>query len=116
MYPEGTRFNEVKHKASLEFSRKHNQPELKHHLLPRTKGFIASLPALRGKVPAIYDCLSVFKEDEPVEPTMKNLLMGKSVTTHMLFRRIPLEEVPESEEGMDEFLKNLFVVKVYRYV
>ncbi|XP_044752708.1 1-acyl-sn-glycerol-3-phosphate acyltransferase gamma-like [Coccinella septempunctata] len=111
LYPEGTRFNEEKHKASLEFARKHNQPELKYHLLPRTKGFAASIPAMRGKVPAIYDCLTVFTEDEPVDPTMKNLLMGKSVTAHLYFRRIPLEEVPESEEGMDKYLKNLFVIK-----
>ncbi|XP_045469953.1 1-acyl-sn-glycerol-3-phosphate acyltransferase gamma-like [Harmonia axyridis] len=111
LYPEGTRFNEEKHKASVEFARKHNQPELKYHLLPRTKGFIASLPAMRGKVPAVYDCLLVFKEDDPVEPTMRNILMGKSVTAHLYFRRIPLEEIPESEEGMDKFLKNLFVIK-----
>lgn len=111
LYPEGTRFNEVKHKASLEFCRKHNQPELKHHLLPRTKGFIASIPAMRGKVPAIYDCLTVFKEDDPVKPTMRNILMGKPVTAHLYFRRIPLEEVPESEEGMDRYLKDLFDIK-----
>ncbi|XP_045469955.1 1-acyl-sn-glycerol-3-phosphate acyltransferase delta-like isoform X2 [Harmonia axyridis] len=111
LYPEGTRFNEEKHKASVEFARKHNQPELKHHLLPRTKGFIASLPAMRGKVPALYDCLTVFKEDDPVEPTMRNIMKGKSVTAHLYFRRIPLEEIPESEEEMDKFLKNLFVIK-----
>jgi len=32
-------------------------PELKHHLLPRTRGFIASIPYLREKVPAIYDVI-----------------------------------------------------------
>ncbi|KAK9879772.1 hypothetical protein WA026_006837 [Henosepilachna vigintioctopunctata] len=111
LYPEGTRFTEEKHKASLEFSRKHNQPELKYHLLPRTKGFIASLPAMRGKVSAIYDCLTVFKEEDPNKPSMINLLNGKPVNAHLYIRRIPLEEVPESEEGQDKFIKDLFVIK-----
>jgi len=111
MYPEGTRFNEEKHKASIEFSREHNQPELKHHLLPRTKGFIASLPAMRGKVPALYDCLIVFKEDDPVKPTLRNILRGQPVTAHLYFRRIPLEEIPESDQEIDRYLKNIFVTK-----
>lgn len=39
MFAEGTRFTEEKHQKSLEFARKNGLPELKHHLLPRTKGF-----------------------------------------------------------------------------
>ncbi|KAL3281231.1 hypothetical protein HHI36_004445 [Cryptolaemus montrouzieri] len=111
LYPEGTRFSEEKHKVSLEFARKNNQPILNYHLLPRTKGFVASLPAMHGKVPAIYDCITVFKEDDPNQPTMKNLLMGKPVTAHLYIRRIPLEQVPKTEEEQDKFLKDLFINK-----
>jgi hypothetical protein len=39
MFCEGTRFTEKKHKESMVVAREKGLPELKHHLLPRTKGF-----------------------------------------------------------------------------
>jgi lysophosphatidic acid acyltransferase/lysophosphatidylinositol acyltransferase len=36
---EGTRFTEKKRLASMKIAREKGLPELKHHLLPRTKGF-----------------------------------------------------------------------------
>jgi len=44
----------------MEVARKKGIPELKHHLLPRTRGFVGSIPHLRGKVPAIYDTIVAF--------------------------------------------------------
>lgn len=37
MFPEGTRFTEKKHEASVKFAEERNMPILKHHLIPRTK-------------------------------------------------------------------------------
>ncbi|KAI4464209.1 1-acylglycerol-3-phosphate acyltransferase-related [Holotrichia oblita] len=111
LFPEGTRFTPKKHLASLEFAREKGLPELKHHLLPRTRGFIASLPSMKGKVPAIYDIELAFHENDPHEPTITGLLLGKSVTAHMYMKRIPLEDVPETEEGQEEFLRQLFINK-----
>lgn len=109
--PEGTRFTPKKHQISLEFSRKNNLPELKYHLLPRTKGFVASIPSMRGKIPAIYDTLVVFKENEPVAPTMTSLVFGKQVTAHMYIKRISLDEVPDTEAEQEKFLRDLFIRK-----
>ena len=39
MFCEGTRFTKSKHEASMVVAREKNLIELKHHLLPRTKGF-----------------------------------------------------------------------------
>ena len=39
MFCEGTRFTAEKHAKSIEYSRLKGLPELKHHLMPRTKGF-----------------------------------------------------------------------------
>lgn len=55
LFAEGTRFSDDKHKASLNFAKEKGLPLLQHHLTPRTKGFTASLPHLRGRVPAIYN-------------------------------------------------------------
>ncbi|KAL1491302.1 hypothetical protein ABEB36_011919 [Hypothenemus hampei] len=111
LFPEGTRFTPEKHQISIEFAEKNNLPSLKHHLLPRTKGFLASLPSMRGKIPGIYDVLVVFKENEPVAPTMTSLLLGQSVTAHMYIKRLPLDEVPNSEPQQEEYLRQLFVRK-----
>lgn len=111
LFPEGTRYTPKKHQISLEYARKNNLPELKHHLLPRTKGFVASLPSMRGKIPAIYDTLVAFKESDPVEPTMTNLVFGKPVTAHMYIKRVSLDEVPDTEAEQEKFLRDLFVKK-----
>lgn len=55
LFPEGTRFTSDKHAASMKIAAEKGLPLLKHHLLPRTKGFTASIPHLRGKFDAIYD-------------------------------------------------------------
>lgn len=85
---------------------------MKHHLLPRTKGFIASLPSMKGKVPAVYELELAFKEDAPVKPTITNLLLGKSLEAHYYMRRIPMEEVPVEPSKQEEFLRDIFVRKV----
>ena len=39
LYPEGTRYTLDKHKASVEFAREKQIEPMKHHLIPRAKGF-----------------------------------------------------------------------------
>ncbi|RZC38565.1 1-acyl-sn-glycerol-3-phosphate acyltransferase delta, partial [Asbolus verrucosus] len=108
LFPEGTRFTPAKHKTSLEFARQKNLPELKHHLLPRTKGFTASLPPMKGKIPALYDIEICFKEDDPHKPTIRDLLLGNPVVAHMYMRRIPLEDLPQNEHEQEVFLREMF--------
>ncbi|KOC70185.1 1-acyl-sn-glycerol-3-phosphate acyltransferase gamma [Habropoda laboriosa] len=111
LYPEGTRFTEQKLEASHKFALKKGITPLKYHLLPRTKGFTASIQHMRGKIPAIYDVQLHFKPSDPVKPTMTNLLMGKRLEAHLYMHRIPLEEVPEDEEAAAEWLNNLYKKK-----
>jgi hypothetical protein len=54
LFAEGTRFTPAKHAASIAFAEKSGLPPLKNLLLPRTKGFLATLQQIRGKFPAIY--------------------------------------------------------------
>lgn len=58
---EGTRFTPEKYEASVKFAREKGFSELKHHLSPRTKGFITSIPHIRNKLGAIYDVQLAFK-------------------------------------------------------
>lgn len=104
---EGTRFTEKKHEASIKFARDRGMVELKHHLIPRTKGFTASLPELRNRS-VILDIQLGINKDAPVKPTIFNILNGKPIESHMHVRRIPFDQVPEDEEQAAEWLQELF--------
>ena len=56
LFPEGTRFTKDKYLASREFAEKNGKPLLKHHLVPRTKGFTYTMSRIdKTKITAIYD-------------------------------------------------------------
>jgi lysophosphatidic acid acyltransferase / lysophosphatidylinositol acyltransferase len=62
LFAEGTRFSDQKHAASMKFAKEKGLPLLKHHLVPRTRGFTSSIPHLKEKVGAIYDTQLAFKK------------------------------------------------------
>lgn len=108
---EGTRFTKSKHEASVKFAQERGMTVLNHHLIPRTKGFIASLPVLKKKCAAIMDVQLVFDEADEFKPTIVNLLRGKAMTGHMYVRRIPMSDVPDDEAAAGKWLQELFVRK-----
>ncbi|XP_011196059.1 1-acyl-sn-glycerol-3-phosphate acyltransferase gamma [Zeugodacus cucurbitae] len=105
---EGTRFTPKKHEASVKFAEERGLPVLKHHLIPRTKGFTTSLPTMRGRCPAIYCTTLAFRRDAKNAPTISTLLNGLSVEGHLYARRIPVDSVPENEKEAAEWLQNLY--------
>lgn len=111
LYAEGTRFTKEKHEASLSFAREKGLPQLKYHLTPRTRGFTCSIPHLRGKVDAIYDVQLAFKENTKVQPTVTNMLLGKPLEAHMYLQRIPISDVPDSDDGAAQWLHDLYLKK-----
>jgi len=108
---EGTRFTEKKHEASVKFAQERGMPVLKYHLIPRTKGFTASLPYLKEKCPCILDIQLAFKKNDKVEPTIVNLLHGRGVTGYMHIRRIDMKSLPDKEEEAAEWMQELFRFK-----
>lgn len=44
-------------------------------------------------------------------PTITNLLKAKYVEAHMYMQRIPLEEIPEDDEGAAKWLHDLYLKK-----
>lgn len=79
-----------------------------HHLIPRSKGFTASLPYLKEKCPGLYDIQLAFKTSDKYEPTVANLLHGRPVNGYMHVRRIDMKSIPDGEEAAAEWLQNLF--------
>lgn len=105
---EGTRFTESKHKASVEFAKERGMPVLKHHLIPRTKGFTTSIPYIRDKCKYIVDVQLAFDKDAKVAPTITNLLFGQEIEAHLYIRLVKVDEIPHNEEGAAEWLHELF--------
>ena len=69
---------ELKEKLE-QFAEKKNLPILKHHLVPRTKGFTYTLSRLdQDKIGVIYDV--TLGCDRAVAPTLTNVLLGRQVT------------------------------------
>ncbi|KAG7277473.1 hypothetical protein CRUP_010621 [Coryphaenoides rupestris] len=98
LFCEGTRFTAQKHRVSMEVAEKKGLPMLKHHLLPRTKGFWVTVQNLRGSVAALYNTMLSFRNNET--PTLLGVLSGK--------KRIPLESIPEGEAECAAWLHKLF--------
>lgn len=108
LFCEGTRFTEKKHQLSMEVARKKGMPELKHHLLPRAKGFCMALNGFKDKIDCVYDC-TVCVPSGGAAPTLKNILYGRRCYAEMLVRRIPISEVPqESDEATGQWLQSLY--------
>jgi lysophosphatidic acid acyltransferase / lysophosphatidylinositol acyltransferase len=108
---EGTRFTKSKHEASVKFAQERGMTVLNHHLIPRTKGFTASLPVLKKKCASIMDVQLVFDENDKFKPTIINLLRGKCLNGHLYLRRVPMSEVPDDESAAAKWLQDLFVRK-----
>ncbi|XP_023602635.1 1-acyl-sn-glycerol-3-phosphate acyltransferase delta [Myotis lucifugus] len=106
---EGTRFTEKKHQISMQVAQAKGLPSLKHHLLPRTKGFAVTVRSLRNVVSAVYDCTLNFRNNE--NPTLLGVLNGRKYHADMYVRRIPLEQVPEDEDQCSAWLHRLYQEK-----
>ncbi|XP_060229636.1 1-acyl-sn-glycerol-3-phosphate acyltransferase delta isoform X1 [Meriones unguiculatus] len=129
---EGTRFTEKKHQISMQVAKAKGLPSLKHHLLPRTKGFAITVKCLRDVVcsttkqnrphllyialclsclivPAVYDCTLNFRNNE--NPTLLGVLNGKKYHADCYVRRIPMEGIPEDEDKCSAWLHKLYQEK-----
>ncbi|KAL4641314.1 1-acyl-sn-glycerol-3-phosphate acyltransferase delta [Arapaima gigas] len=109
LHCEGTRFTEKKHQVSMQVAESKGLPKLKHHLLPRTKGFCITVQNLRGTVSAVYDSTLNFRNNET--PTLLGVLNGKKYHADLYVRRIPLDAIPDDEAGCSTWLHKLYQEK-----
>lgn len=94
LFCEGTRRTEDKLKASQEYAIQNNMKPLKHHLVPRSKGFSMMIHELCHEVPAVYDLEFAFPN--PEKCTIVNLINRGKVDVHLHIRRIPMSDIPTS--------------------
>jgi len=113
LYPEGTRFSEEKHQASKEFAVSRGLPALKHHLIPRTKGFSFTVSELdKSRISRMYDVTLVAgASPNSAPPTLTSILCGRSTEASMYIREYQLKDIPTTDEGSSQWLMNLFKEK-----
>lgn len=106
MNAEGTRFTKEKHEASVKFALERNLVPLKHHLIPRSKGFITCVPFIKKyKNVSVLNLHLAFDRNAEVEPTLANLLRGKKVVAHVYIDRIPLDKVLPTDACLQEMYR-----------
>ncbi|NOZ85730.1 MAG: acyltransferase [Deltaproteobacteria bacterium] len=108
LFPEGTRSTPAKIEKSRQYARDKNLTPLKHLLIPRTKGFVASVIGLRNHLHAVYDITIGYKNGIP---TLWQYILGYSRISHMHVRRFAISELPESGEALTRWLHDRFVEK-----
>ncbi|XP_018020939.1 1-acyl-sn-glycerol-3-phosphate acyltransferase epsilon isoform X2 [Hyalella azteca] len=121
IFPEGTRFHPSTPSAiekSKEFACKNNLTPLQHLLTPKHKGMWLAVEHLHSKLDALYD-VSVFYEgsvdtrtgERRDAPQLVDFLLGRCSRVHIKVRRIPISQVPKTEEKFKTWLHETFVEK-----
>jgi hypothetical protein len=126
-FSEATRFTPAKYEESKKFTAGAGKPQPKHLLYPRTRGFVATVQSLRKarQVKAVYDLTVAYEHAGRFgeAPSMWDTLRlprlsprreggsSQAYRFHVHARRFPLEDLPESDAGLAEFLERVWVEK-----
>ncbi|PIE89243.1 MAG: hypothetical protein CR997_12390 [Acidobacteria bacterium] len=107
-YLEGTRFTAKKLISSRKFAAKagHWMPE--HVLLPRTKGFVATVQGLRDCVSAIYDLTIGYPDGVP---TLWQIISGFVPSLHIHISRTAIVDIPTDPAEISNWVMEQFKKK-----
>lgn len=106
---EGTRKTPKKLAESQEYSKKKDLPVLRHVLLPRTKGFVATLTQLRTELDAVYDITYAYPKEESAG--IVDCAMRRLPGLHFHVRRFPIADLPSDPAELAEWCMQLYVQK-----
>ncbi|MBI3558153.1 MAG: acyltransferase [Deltaproteobacteria bacterium] len=107
-FVEGTRNTPEKLAQSQAFARANGLRVPSEVLIPRTKGFTASMLGLRSEIVAVYDLTIGY---EGGVPTLWRFLCGKTRRVHLHVRRFPVENLPMQEDELARWLMARFEAK-----
>lgn len=119
-YFEGTRFTPKKYEASIKFAEEKNlNIRLKHHLIPRTRGFNCMIQQIKQSLKSdkslkygLYNMQVALEDDDNSRASLTSLLNGVSSCVHIYVERLNIDEISvESEEATSEFLYKIYKEK-----
>lgn len=100
-FVEGTRLTLPKLAAAQDYARAHGLRPPVHTLVPRTKGFAASVEGLYRHIDAVYDLTIAY--DNAV-PSLWQYLKGLVRRIHVHVRRFPVADLPDSADDLRQWL------------
>ncbi len=98
---EGTRITPEKLARSQAFARGNDLEPTNHVLLPRTKGFVASVQGLGEHLDAVYDLTIGYLGEAP---SLWLLIAGRVKQIHLHVRRYPAQALPQPEDELSDWL------------
>jgi 1-acyl-sn-glycerol-3-phosphate acyltransferase len=104
-FSEGTRITAAKLARTREYANKQSLPLPEHVLIPRTKGFVASVEGLRGHIQAVYDVTIAYPEGIP---TLWQYFRGLASRIHLRVKRCAVEELPTEPAALSGWLLERF--------
>ncbi len=100
-FVEGTRLTLPKLAVARDYARSNGLRLPIHTLIPRTKGFAASVEGLRSHIDAVYDFTIGY---ETAVPSLWQFLKGLVRRIHVHVRRFPIDDLPDSADGLRQWL------------
>lgn len=107
-FVEGTRLRSHKLAAARQYAIERGMAPPAHVLIPRTKGFAATVTGLRCHVAAIYDVTIGYVDGVP---TLWQYIKGYVRVAHLHVRRFPMADVPEEPQALAAWLVARFRAK-----
>ena len=107
-FVEGTRMRPKKLERSNQYAEKNGMTPTKHVILPRTKGFVATVQALREHLDAVYDVSIGYVDGVP---NLWQLYNGQVRKVHLHVRRFPVQDIPEDDTELGDWLTDRFYKK-----
>ncbi|KAJ3389507.1 hypothetical protein HDU92_001004 [Lobulomyces angularis] len=111
-YVEGSRITKEKLQKSKVFAKKRNLPALRYLMVPRTKGFVATINSFRedGLIKAVYDLTLIYYNSKTNEmqhaPNIARVYSDnlKEYKFHVHVKRHLIKDLPNSEEELTNWL------------
>jgi lysocardiolipin and lysophospholipid acyltransferase/lysophosphatidic acid acyltransferase/lysophosphatidylinositol acyltransferase len=100
-FVEGTRLTLAKLEVAQSYANDSGLTVPRHTLVPRSKGFAASVEGLRSHITAIYDLTIAYEEGVP---TLWQYIKGLVRRIHVHVRRFPIEDLPHSADDLRQWL------------
>lgn len=107
-FPEGTRLTAAKLEASRAYAVKSGVTPPKHVMLPRPKGFAASVQGLRSHVRAVYSLTITY---DPGPHSLVAIVRGDIPRVRLHVRRVEISSMPHSEAELVAWLNADFYRK-----
>lgn len=117
---EGTRYTKTKYEASVKFAEEKNLPiRLKHHLIPRTRGFNCMVEHIKDELKqnpklkyGLYNMQIALDDDDNSRASLDAVLSGVPTCVHVYVERLCYDDISvANEEATTQYLYDIYKEK-----